>query len=106
MKTDTLQFNNNYRKAFWLLTLTAVVLIALYGYFLSTTVINTLERANITKQISTLNQQIGNLEFKYISAKDSINIDSALAMGYKVVKDPKFIQSETKEALSYNSIIK
>ncbi len=63
MKASVVEFNKE-RKIFWTLIAVVVALVSLYIYFVNQTVLNIVERSTMERQMTALNGQIGNLEFK------------------------------------------
>jgi hypothetical protein len=73
-------------------------------YFVTDTVKNVVKRQNLESEISTLNSEIGDLEFKDISMKNDVTLDKALAMGFKEVETTKYITRTAGQVAMNGSI--
>ena len=88
------QINNlEYREKsiIWSLFSVFVLLLVSYGFFVSSSMSNAVERQNISKENITLNSEINSMEFAYLEAKNSITMDLALKEGFIAVNNQKFV---------------
>ena len=90
MKSHAL-IQTNAKNTFWVLTVDTVMLVGTYVYLLNTAVFNVVKRGAAEKQISAANSKITELETKYISLKNNINLELAYSLGYKEVEMTTFI---------------
>lgn len=103
MKAIALQQHTE-KRIFWGLVALIVCLVSSYIYFVNRTVFTIVKRQNMEKEISTLNSHIGELESKYISTKNSIDLDLAYSLGYKDVAQTKYVtRSQSTKELSLNT---
>ena len=87
----------------WILAGIAFTFIFMYAYFVSASVSNIVVAKNLQSDISAMTSSVSNLEASYLSAKSSINMDSALALGFKESKsDTVFISRNSLASLSFN----
>ena len=70
------------KKIFWGLVTAICTLMALYGFFVSTSIVNVIVREEIEQEIAATNARISELEFDYIHKKNAINLEYAHAMGF------------------------
>lgn len=78
------------RKVFWSLAVLLVFSSIMYAYLVNQTILNIVERENLEGDIITLNSNISELEFDYISLKNDINLDYAHSIGFVNVGKVKF----------------
>jgi hypothetical protein len=100
-KTAVLSFDNRVR-IFWVLVAVCFASTILYIYAVTTTVSNTVSRATLETQVSTMAARIGELEFTYIGMKNSVTLETAYAHGFKDVSSPTYIARADGPALSVN----
>jgi cell division protein FtsL len=87
--------------AFW----TVIFLSLVYVYFMNQTVFNVAKRANLEQEIVVRNSNISDLEFKIIALKNNIDIKLAYSLGYKDMKDPRYVSKTPATALlSFNTV--
>ncbi len=98
MFKKTLQINE--KKIFWTLLSILLLSICFYMYFINTTVRNVIATQNIESKISQLNLSISNKEFKYISEKNSINMNLAYSMGFKDASSKIYITEKSTKSVS------
>jgi cytochrome bd-type quinol oxidase subunit 2 len=103
-KTHVLQFNwlqkLNTKALFFMLASVLVLVFVLYVYLVNKTVLNVVAREQTTRQIATLSTSIGELEFKYISAKNAVTLDLAYSHGFENSQPTLFV-SRGQTTLSY-----
>jgi hypothetical protein len=93
LKLDSLE-----KRAFSILSVSIVVVLVLYGYFVNETVFNIVSRKNLESEIATLNSDIGALELKYISSKNNVTLEYAYAKGFKDVTSTTYVARPTDSA--------
>jgi hypothetical protein len=77
----------------------AVLLCAgLYGYFVSTSVINILVRKEIEKKMVTLNSKVSDLEAEYLARKNELTLDYAYTRGFSTIKSKHFAVRVSSDA--------
>ncbi|MCI5108347.1 MAG: hypothetical protein MRY49_00685 [Candidatus Pacebacteria bacterium] len=67
---------------FWLLAITIVSSFIAYMFLVNSTVLNIVKREEVGNSLATLNTKVSELEFEYITLKNSIDIEYALDRGY------------------------
>ncbi|MEK7575783.1 MAG: hypothetical protein AAB491_01715 [Patescibacteria group bacterium] len=79
------------RKLFGLLIFSAILMISLYMYFMSVTVIKTVERKENIMIIQGLNSDNQALEESYFSILNKFNKDYAYSLGFVDQKNTDFV---------------
>jgi hypothetical protein len=90
------------RVLFYAIATSLVLTFALYAYLVNKTIMNVVAREKTEREIASLSSSIGELEFKYMTAKNNITLDLAYAHGFHDATPSKFI-SRKAEALSLNT---
>ena len=65
------------------LTLLTVCALGVYFYCINQTVRNVVERKELSRDLATMQTEIGNLEFRYIDARNDIDRSSAYQLGFR-----------------------
>jgi hypothetical protein len=99
------EYSGNQGQVFWALIIGIVVLMGFYIFLINKTVMNVAARGALEKNISAMNSKIGELEFKYISLKNKVNIELAYSMGFKDVLNPQYISLRTLGRVSTSDTI-
>lgn len=81
--------------AFWMLAISASLLVVFYIYSLNIAVFNVARRGTVEKNISTLHNSISDLESKYIALKKGINMDLAYSLGYKEIENTTIVPKKS-----------
>ena len=102
IKYKTISYDNRAR-IFWVIVGVALCSVGTYIYAVLATVHHTIAREALLGQSATLSTSVSELEFKNIALKNTVNINTALSMGFNEVKNPIFV-SRTRESLSFNSV--
>ena len=102
MVEKVLQLNKE-RTLFW--TLVGVLLLSLgfYMYFINITVHNVVARQNLESEASELTLEIGNQEFQYITARNSVTMALAHSLGFQDVEVKTFISKKADTAVAFLS---
>ncbi|MCH7598058.1 hypothetical protein IID27_03430 [Patescibacteria group bacterium] len=79
------------RRTFWIFISVIVLLIGLYGYFVSKSIVNVIIREEIEQDLAKVNAHISDLEYDYIKKKNTINLKLAYELGLRDVRNKKFI---------------
>ena len=87
------------RIVFCLLAL-IVVFAAAYIYFVREAIVNVVARGQIVKSIQINNAAASSLENQYFALKSSINLDTALSLGFSQVAVTAFIPVSQSVAIS------
>ena len=96
IKTAVLKINRIEKKTiFWALLVILSLLLGLYIYFITQTILNTAFYEVTEQKITALDSDIGELEFKHISLKRGVNLSLAKALGYIETSNVKFIDKST-----------
>ncbi|PIT91093.1 hypothetical protein COU17_02275 [Candidatus Kaiserbacteria bacterium CG10_big_fil_rev_8_21_14_0_10_49_17] len=84
----------------WGLVTLCVLLLCAYAYFLGSSVVNVVVREEVELSIAKLNSNIGDLEFKYLQARDAISASAAQSMGLTSVERTFY---STRPGISVNT---
>ncbi len=79
------------RVVVWALLWVILALFILYVYFMNETVFNVAKRVHAEQEFASLNSKMSELEFENISMRNNIDIDLAYALGFKDIKNPRYI---------------
>ena len=79
------------RRAFWTFISVLILLLGLYGYFVSKSIINIIIREEIEQDLARAGANISNLEYDYILKKDTINLELAYELGFEDAGSKKFV---------------
>lgn len=77
-----------------------IVLSCTYFYLLHNAIANVIEREKIVKENRTIGTTVAELEAKYFSIKNSINIELAHAKGFKDPEISIFISKKSETAMA------
>ena len=95
--------NHLERKLFWVFSVLLLMASIFYAYLVNQTVLNVVVKENFDEQILSLNSKVGELESKYISVKNQINLDYAHSVGFVEAKNLKFASRKlSTQSLSLN----
>ena len=91
---------------FWTFLAGVVLLLITYIFYANNMVYNAVSVNNFEDEIVELRSEIGELEFTYMSIKNSINLDTAKRLGFIESKNITYISRKTLgKALSLNNEI-
>lgn len=76
---------------FWAQIAVVFVLASLYMYFVNKTVWNVVARQQTESSIVSLNSELSDMEFKYITAKSNITMDMAQRLGFQPAEHTIFV---------------
>jgi ABC-type Na+ efflux pump permease subunit len=93
LKLDSLE-----KRVFSALSMSIIVVLVLYGYFVNETVFNIVSRKSLEAEIATLNSDIGALELNYIARKNNVTLEYAYAKGFKDVTSTTYVARTTDSA--------
>jgi hypothetical protein len=79
------------RKVFWILISLALLLIGLYLYFVSVSVVNVLMREEAVLKTASLHSRISVLEAHYLREQDKITENLAEELGFVAVSKKHFV---------------
>jgi hypothetical protein len=88
---DVAQVRLLQRRIVWTLVALLVTLTAMYGYFLSTSIVNVIVREEMQQKIANTNARISELELTYIEAKNAVTMDMAKEMGFTKVTQKHYV---------------
>ena len=81
---------------------TVFVLLCMYMYFVSATIMHVVVRKEVSQSISQLNSDVAQLETKYIAAQHAISADIASQKGFVATAEKIFIDKSSRVVvLSY-----
>lgn len=78
-------------RIFWSLIIFILILVGLYSYFVSKSIVNIIVRKDIEQELLAVGSRLSSLEFEYLSKKEAINLDLAYTLGFSDVKDKNFV---------------
>lgn len=87
----------------WTLAPTIVLSFILYMFFVNGAVLNVVAREEVENELASLNAKVSELEFEYISLRNSITIDYAYNRGFKEVEESVFAERPGNTSLTLNS---
>lgn len=91
------------RTAFFLSFIMLIAVFSLYVYLVNRTVMNVVARQRMEKEMVSISGTIGDLEFKYITLKNSVTLELAYQKGFQDASPSSFLAREKHNpALSYN----
>jgi len=79
-----------WKRALSFLLFFCVLFVALYGYFVSTSIINVLVRKEIERDTAVISSQVSELETRYLSLKNEITLTYASNNGFYAVEEKYF----------------
>jgi len=79
------------RRVFWIFISVIVVLLGLYGYFVSKPIINVIIREEIEQDLAKAGAHISSLEYDYIEKKNNINLELAYELGFQDARSKIFV---------------
>lgn len=68
--------------------------VVLYTYSAFKTTENAFKKTAVMKKISAVSSLIGESESEYLNLKNSINLETAYSMGFKDVKNPRYLSRQ------------
>lgn len=99
MQTKTITLPQ-YKHLFFALSAISMLCLVLYVIAINQTVRNVVARQKMQAELSQLTSKIGEMEFSYITAKNSIDLNKAYALGFKDVANNAYVQRETSVAFA------
>ncbi len=91
------------RRYFYAALALVVMMVALYVYFLSASVVHVVMRKEIDKEIAAKGSYVSKLEAEYIEAQHAMSEEIATLQGYVEAREKIFIEpDDTSVALSRN----
>jgi hypothetical protein len=92
------------KRAFSLLVIAIFILVALYGYFISMSIVHVLVREEVENSIASISSAIGEFESQYIVNKEAITIENAYSLGFKNLRKKTFVERRTSQGgrLTFN----
>lgn len=96
--TTIYRISHSYReKIFTILIVAILISVCVYVFLLQKAIVNVVERQKLSTQTKSLSVQVGDLEEKYFSIKNSITLDLAHSRG---LKDAEVISYISKKSLT------
>ncbi|MCH8889453.1 hypothetical protein IID26_03500 [Patescibacteria group bacterium] len=83
------------KRIFWILIISIASLLIFYGYFVSHSIINVVLREEVEQELTRVTTRISDLEFQYLSKKDSINLAFAHSLGFQNVSQKQFVSRQS-----------
>ena len=101
IKNEILQDRKN---IFWFLTVSVIVMLGFYLYFVSHTVYTTVLRQQTEKSIAIIEGNMAELESEYLNAKNAVTIELARSKGFKNILATEYISRKPiGKSLSFNA---
>lgn len=98
------QVSHLYRKRIFVILVSSIILAAIsYAFLLQKTIVNIVEREKISKEIKAISVDVGSLEEKYFSLKNTITLDLAYAKGLKNADTVSYISKKPLTAMVSNN---
>lgn len=95
---------DNRQRFFWTLASACLLSLGLYIYAVNATAHNVAMRAALETEASSLNANLATLEFRYISLKNEVTLETARQYGFTEVKEPTYVSREASaSSLSFNT---
>jgi hypothetical protein len=79
------------KRIFNILSAFFVMLLVLYGYFVSVSILNVVVREETERAIVALDSRIGDLEAEYLRKKNAITLEYAYQVGFHTVTEKEFV---------------
>ncbi|MHB1330806.1 MAG: hypothetical protein ACYCY6_02455 [Minisyncoccota bacterium] len=89
-------------KMFWTLVGILSLSLFVYVYAVLGTINNNVARENLIKESSALSARVSELEFEDIALRNTYDLETALARGFKEVKNPVYV-SRSNVSLTLNT---
>lgn len=86
----------------WLLLAIAFLLVAAYGYFVNSAIVNIVSTKGMQAKIAELTSTVGSLEAEYLAAKSSLTMDDARALGLSEAGSQISYVARSAQAFSVN----
>ena len=83
------------KRIFLILVISIASLIILYGYFVSYSIINVVLREEVEQELTRVTTRISDLEFQYLSKKNSINLALAHSLGFQNISQKQFVSRQS-----------
>lgn len=98
------QASHHHRERIFALLITAIILTAgAYVFLLQKAIVNVVQREKISKEVKTVSVNVGDLEEKYFSIKNTITLDLAHTKGLKNAKIVSYISKRPLTAMVSNN---
>ncbi len=94
INTNIVNNDNFERKLFFALASILLILFASYVYFLGSITFNIVERNSLNVEIRNLSSAIGDMETKYLSLSNKVDLSLAGSLGFKEAKNTQFVSRE------------
>lgn len=95
MRKKITTFNNIEKNMFTILTAGIFLSMFLYVYFISTSVVNVVQRKSIEVETQMLSSGVGELESEYISLSKNITPEYARSIGFNDPKNVSFAYTKS-----------
>jgi hypothetical protein len=79
-----------------------LVVMFIYASLLASTMFYATETMSYNRQVAEANGSLSNLEFEYISLKQSVTMAKAEELGFTEVKKPIFVRADNTVAVTMN----
>ena len=91
------------KSIFWTLLGILFLCSVFYMYCINTTIHNVVVRQNAENEASQLTLSIGNKEFQYITARNTVTLQLAYSLGFKETEVKKFISRNSSTVVAFLS---
>ena len=99
-KTKILKVSYIQKDIFWATFVIFIALVGVYIFFLGYSILNVSARQTINDQVVSLRSKVAQLEFKYVSAQNSVTSEVAYAKGFVEKTPTSYTNKETRLSLS------
>lgn len=92
------------QKLFWALVSTMVLFVALYVYFISSSVVNVVLHKEAQQEQAAISSRLATLESEYLARKNDIDLDLASSLGFIEIDqiDKQFVTRTVRTSLTLN----
>ena len=91
----TTQTYQTHKRLFFAAASAVLMVCALYGYFVISSVVHVVMRKEIDREIADLGSYVSQLEARYINAQLAVSFDNATNSGYVAVAKKTFVDAGT-----------
>ncbi len=98
--TRTLNNNDMNRRVFFIVLSLFGIISGLYVYFLGTIVFNVLERRTVATEAQALRGEVNDLQIRYLSLNNSVNLTLATNLGFSEAKGALFANNDLSRSVS------
>lgn len=102
MKTKAQKYNLYIERAGYIAFAICLVALCAYGLLMRAMFVNAAVNDSLQKSMSDASSRLGELEFEYISLKQSVTLDKAVELGFVEPKQTVFVTDSGDSEVSIN----